>query len=101
MPRRGAVRVLLVRNPLRNALQFDGECVHIIRLGLQILQGMVFGILPLGHLLFHAPASSRPLVEFPLHGVKGGCRLLSGGNVAHQIFLMGIPPEVRKLGCLF
>ena len=70
--------------------------VCVLHLGIKLLPAVLFGILPLGHLLLHAPASSRPLVEFTLYGVEGSCRLLSGGNVAHQTFLMGIPLEVGQ-----
>ena len=92
--------VLLIRNRPRNALQFDGEGVHVLRLCLQALPGMVRGILPLGYLLLHAPASNRPLVEFQFHDVDGSCRLLSGGNMAHLNFLRGIDPAILPPRCL-
>jgi len=62
--------VLSVRHQLRNALPFGGGSVH----GIRLVLGKAFIIWPLGHLLVHVPASGRPLVEFPFHGVECGCR---------------------------
>jgi len=75
--------LLFICHPLRNALQFDGESVHGLLLILDRLPGVVLSVLPLKHLLLHAAALLHPTVEFPLHGVEGVCRLLSGGSVVY------------------